>query len=231
MIVVALVPGAGMGRRIGPSARKPFFEIGGLPIMAHTLKLLQSITAITEIIPVLRNSDIDDTLALVEQYRIDKVGRIAPGGAERQNSVYNGLKLLGSSTDIVLVHDAVRPFASRKMVEEIILQASRGISAVPGLPVKDTIKEVSGDGIVISTLQRSRLMAVQTPQAFPFLTLKKAYDKAAAEGFFATDDAALVEHMGETVKIVQGSYENIKITTAGDLALAEFIYKNREGIT
>ncbi len=228
MTVVALVPGAGLGRRIGPSARKPFFEIGGLPIMAHTLKLLQSITAVTEIIPILRDSDMEDTLALVESYGIGKVRRIASGGAQRQDSVYNGLKLLEDGTDIVLVHDAVRPFASRKMVEEIIQAASMGTGAVPGVPVKDTIKEVDDENFVASTLQRNRLVAVQTPQAFPCVMLKKAYDQAAAEGFLATDDAALVEHMGERVKIVAGSYENIKITTPGDLVLAESIYKKRE---
>lgn len=227
MIVVALVPGAGMGRRIGPSARKPFFEIGGLPIMAHTLKLLQSITAITEIIPILRDSDMEDTLALMESYGIDKVRRIASGGAERQDSVYNGLKLLKDGTDIVLVHDAVRPFASRKMVEEIIQVASTGTGAVPGVPVKDTIKEIDDGGIVSSTLQRNRLIAVQTPQAFPCVMLQKAYDQAAAEGFLATDDAALVEHMGECVKVVEGSYENIKITTIDDLVLAESILQRK----
>jgi len=225
MIVVALVPGAGMGRRIGSSARKPFFEIGGVPIMAHTLKLLQSITVITEIIPILRSSDMEDTFGLVEAYGIKKVRRIASGGAERQDSVYNGLKLLEDETDIVLVHDAVRPFASRKMVEEVILEASMGTGAVPGVPVKDTIKEIDDNSIVLSTLQRNRLIAVQTPQAFPFLMLKKAYAQAAIKGFFATDDAALVEHMGECVKIVEGSYDNIKITTPGDLVLAESIYK------
>ncbi len=217
-----------MGRRIGPSARKPFFEIGGMPIMAHTLKLLQSIPSITEIIPILRDSDMEDTLGLVEDYGIDKVRRIASGGAERQDSVYNGLKLVAGETDIVLVHDAVRPFASREMIEKIILEASMGTGAVPGVPVKDTIKEIDDNNIVLSTLRRNRLIAVQTPQAFPCLMLKKAYAQAAVKGFLATDDAALVEHMGECVKIVEGSYDNIKITTPDDLVLAESIYQTQK---
>jgi len=228
--VTAIVPGAGLGRRIGKGARKPFLEIAGRPVIQWTLELLESVEAVGEIIPVLRKEDMEDVVALVEACRFRKVRRIAPGGEERQASVYNGLRLVREPfPQLVLVHDAVRPLASRELVARVIEAALPGAAVVPGVPVQDTIKEVDDRGRVTATPRRDVLRAVQTPQVFPFAPLIKAHKEAVAgkRCGWSTDDAALIERFGGTVRVVEGERTNIKITTPLDLILAEAILKER----
>lgn len=224
-----LLPAAGLGQRMGGHTRKPFLELGGMPIILHALKLFQSIPEITEIIPIIKDEDREAVARLCREHGILKAGRMAEGGVERQDSVANGFRLLDPHTAIVMVHDAVRPFVTSGIVMAVLQQADRGTGAVPGVTPKDTIKRVDGRGRVLSTPDRAGLVAVQTPQAFPYEMLKAALEKARCENFYSTDEAALVEHMGEPVVIIEGSYENIKVTTPGDLILAETILERRDG--
>jgi 2-C-methyl-D-erythritol 4-phosphate cytidylyltransferase len=235
--VVAIVPAAGLGKRFGPGTNKSFQTLGGKPIVVWSLEKLEAAVEVIEIIPVLKMEDMEEGLEVLEKYGISKVKRIAPGGKERQDSVYNGLKLIEDKNYIVLIHDGVRPLIEKELIEKTIKElqfattpVSRGSEAVPkgfdgvvlGVPLKDTIKEAE-DGIVKKTLKRDALWAVQTPQVFFYKNILAAYEKAMKEGVYFTDDAALVERYGGKIKVVMGSYRNIKITTPEDLAIAEFL--------
>ncbi len=218
--VVAIVPAAGVGRRFGGSVRKTFVELNGLPLLVHTLRSLNALEFISDIIPVLREEDIEAGQELISKYGLDKVRQIAPGGQERQDSINNALKLIDREC-IVMVHDGARPVFS-DTVAAALLQNLEGVDGViPGLPMKDTIKEVDADGMVISTANRERLRSIQTPQAFRSSVIKKAYAEAYSDGFYGTDDAALVERAGGRVKVIPGDPYNIKVTTQEDLEMLE----------
>jgi 2-C-methyl-D-erythritol 4-phosphate cytidylyltransferase len=231
--VIAIVPAAGLGKRFGKGTNKSFQVLGGRPLIIWSLKALQAAEEVCEIIPVLKAEDMELGQRLLEEEGFPKIRRIAPGGKERQDSVYNGLRHIEDNNGIVLIHDGVRPLISTHLVEELIKQMSDAIrnkekcdGIIPGVPVKDTIKETE-DGFVKKTLKRGSLWAIQTPQAFPYKKILGAYDEAAREGYYATDDAALIERYGGTVKVIMGSYTNIKITTPEDLYSAEALLKNR----
>jgi 2-C-methyl-D-erythritol 4-phosphate cytidylyltransferase len=224
--IVAIVPGAGIGKRFGPGTNKPFEFLGGKPLMIWVLETLEAIDEISEIIPVIKNENMGFSAELIEEYRISKVRRIAPGGPERQDSVYSGLRLVEDRESIVLVHDGVRPLLEPVHVREAIAALCDCDGVVVGVPVKDTVKEVSG-GMIRKTYDRSRLWAIQTPQVFRYAVLLAAHEKAIAEAFYATDDSALVERYGGVVRIVQGSYTNIKITTPEDVQIAELFLNTR----
>jgi 2-C-methyl-D-erythritol 4-phosphate cytidylyltransferase len=222
MNTTALIPAAGMGRRMGASINKQYLELAGRPILAHTLALFEKSPDIDRIIVISPQQEIPFCREqVVNRYDFRKVRDIVAGGAERQDSVRNGLSALSDAQgdDIVLVHDGVRPFMPAALLPEVIATAQRVGGCVVGVPVKDTVKEVS-DHRVVGTPARERLWLAQTPQAFPFSILRQAYDRALVENFRGTDDASLVERLGLPVAMVQGSYRNIKITTPEDLALA-----------
>lgn len=226
--VTVLIPAAGAGKRMGKAPAKQFLMLGDKPILAHTLLAFQRTTEIDEIIPILSEEDLETCLGkIIEGYHITKVKTLVVGGKERQDSVGNGLHKLEKDAAIVLVHDAVRPFVTPEMIKETVDYAKRGECVTVGVPIKDTIKEVTDQGIVRHTLDRSRLWAIQTPQAFPVKTLKHAYEEAFKKRMYGTDDATIVERMGGAVRVLMGSYENIKITTPEDLMLAEEILKRR----
>lgn len=226
--VTVLIPAAGMGRRMGKAVAKQFLPLGDKPMLAHTLLAFQRAAEIDEIIPILSKEDMESCLRdIIEQYHITKVKTLVVGGKERQDSVMNGLMKLDKDASVVLVHDGVRPFVTAEMIRESVELAKKGECVVVGVPLKDTIKEVDDKGLVRHTLERSRLWAIQTPQAFPFKALKRAYEESYQHRIFGTDDAMLVERAGGKVRVIMGSYENIKITTPGDLVLAEEILKRR----
>jgi len=226
--VTVLVPAAGMGKRMGKPVAKQFLMLGDKPLLAHTLLAFQRASEIDEIIPILSHDDMQNCLGeIIEQYHITKVKTLVAGGKERQDSVANGLHKLEKDSSIVLVHDGVRPFVTAEMIKMCVDHAKKGECVAVGVPIKDTIKEVSAEGIVRKTLERNKLWAIQTPQAFPVKTLKHAYEEAARQRIFGTDDAMLVERAGGTVRVLMGSYENIKITTPEDLLLAEEILKRQ----
>ncbi len=224
--VIAIVPAAGLGRRFGPGSNKPFHQLLGKPLIVWSLEVLNRLKEIKEVIPVLKEEDMEKGVEIFERYELSKVKRIAPGGRERQDSVYSGLRLLKEKTDIVLIHDGARPLIE----DSIVRSALRGIpgfdGVVVGVPVKDTIKEVQ-DEIVKKTLRREMIWAVQTPQVFLYGSIMNAYRRAMEEKFYSTDDSALLERNGGKVKVLMGSYSNIKITTPEDISVAEVLLKER----
>jgi 2-C-methyl-D-erythritol 4-phosphate cytidylyltransferase len=238
--VVAIVPSAGMGKRFGYEKNKPFHLLHGIPLFIWPLKALAAIPEIEEIIPVVKEQDLMTAAELIEDYQISKIKRIAPGGKERQDSVYNAIKILDESAAVVLIHDGARPLIDADLIRRVLVGLQDCDGAVAAVPAKDTIKEAKRqktedrrqktedskqqseeDIIVERTLNRSLLWAVQTPQAFHFNKIREVYEKAMADKYYATDDAALIERYGGTVKIVMGSYRNIKITTLEDIDIAE----------
>ncbi len=228
--IAAIVPAAGLGRRFGPGENKSLYEFMGKPLVVWALQALQSVDEIGEIIPVVKEEDLKAAADLVERYKIAKVRSIVPGGRERQDSVYNGLRALDKETSIVVIHDGARPLVDALLIKNSISELDGFDGIVAGVPVKDTIKEVQGKGpedglIVRRTLDRNVLWAVQTPQTFHYAKIREAHGKAHAEGFYATDDAALIEHYGGRVRIIRGSYLNLKITTQEDVNIAETLYR------
>ncbi len=228
----AVIPAAGMGKRMGASINKQYLLLKGKPIVAHTLQLFQDSPAISGIILVIPADEIPYCREeVVERFSLSKVIEIVPGGKERQHSVMNGLSVLkryAGDEDVVVIHDGVRPFIDEKMLQESIALASEGSGALTGVPVKDTIKVVE-NGFVIDTPDRSALWHAQTPQSFRYGLILQMHEMAAQEGFLGTDDCSLLERYGEKVRIITGSYRNIKITTPEDLLLAEEFIKNPGG--
>lgn len=224
--VIAVVPSAGAGRRFGGAINKPFVSLLGRPIIIRTLETLAAVPGIREIVPVVKESDMDIFSEMLDQYSVSRVRRIVPGGKERQDSVFNGLSVIDDHECIVLVHDGARPLIEPTVIEEAIEKLEGYDGVVVGAPVKDTIKEVRED-IIAGTLQRELLWQVQTPQIFRFETIYDAYQKARQESFLSTDDSALVERYGGRIRMVRGHYTNIKITTPEDLQIAELLLRQR----
>lgn len=207
---------------MGKGTKKQFLLLGGLPVLAHTLRKFEEIPEVKEIIPIVPEDEMEHCLEkCVECQGLKKVKRVVPGGNQRQDSVYNGLRALSPDTDVVLVHDGVRPFITAGLVKELISSLAGCDGAILAVPAKDTLKEVSKDRIVRKTLDRSNCFQVQTPQAFRYRVLMDAFQKAYAEKYYGTDEASLVEKCGGKVRVVSGSYFNIKITTPEDMILAE----------
>ena len=227
--IVAVVPAAGLGKRLGPGTNKPFLSILDNPIIIWTLEALSSVSEISEIIPVFRESDMESGIALCERYRLSKVKRMAPGGKERQDSVYNGLRLLQSDTGIVVIHDGARPLIESSLVKQAIADIEGFDGVIAGVPVKDTIKEIKNT-IVKKTIKRDSLWSIQTPQVFRYGSIMEAYARAMEEGFYSTDDSALMERTGCRIRLVIGSYDNIKVTTPDDIPFAEMLLRKRAGL-
>ncbi len=226
--VTALIPAAGMGRRMGRAVAKQFLPLGDKPMLAHTLLAFQRASEIDEIIPILSEEDMEHCLAdVIEAFHITKVRTLVVGGKERQDSVLNGIGKLEKDAAVVVVHDGVRPFVTAEMIRECVDLARKGESVTVGVPLKDTIKQVDERGVILRTLDRGKLWAIQTPQAFPAKTLRMAHEESYRKKVAGTDDATLVERAGGAVRVIMGSYDNIKITTPEDLILAEEILRRR----
>jgi 2-C-methyl-D-erythritol 4-phosphate cytidylyltransferase len=219
--VTAIVVSAGVGKRLGQD--KTFLDLGGRPVIAWSIVALQQSSSISEIIVVLHKTSLDAGRKLVAHNRWSKVHAVCEGGELRQDSVRNGLSAV-SGCDAVLIHDGARPFLTDALIEDGIEAAAQTGAAAAAVEVKDTIKQVDDSGIVSQTLHRSRLRAVQTPQVFRLNVIRKAYELLSGE---FTDDAAIVERAGYKVKLYTGDYNNIKITTPDDLALAEILARGR----
>lgn len=226
--VAAIIPAAGSGLRMGLPAPKQFLELGGIPVLIHTLRVFQQIGAIGHIIVVVPQESCSVTRDLVLHYQLDKIDAVIAGGKERQDSVFAGLEILPAEVELVLVHDGVRPFVPVSVVENCLLEAEKSGAAMAAVPVKDTLKSVSSRNVIMDTVDRSGVWQAQTPQAASKSLLKKAYNAAAAEkNFVATDEAGLLQLIGQPVKVVEGSELNIKITRAEDLVLAKAILMER----
>lgn len=223
MKVIALVPAAGMGKRMGAEINKQYLLLAGKPILAHTLQVFEDAPFVDDVYVITPETEIPFCREhVVERYGLSKVRRIVAGGAERQHSVMNGLQALdgGGDDDVVLIHDGVRPFVPLRVLERAVEVARRHDGALVAVPAKDTIKVVV-DGIITATPAREELWLAQTPQGFRYSVIRAAHEIAAAEHYLGTDDASLVERMGKQVHVVVGDYRNIKITTPEDLVLAE----------
>jgi len=220
----ALIPAAGMGKRMGASINKQYLQLAGMPIVARTISVFENASCIDGILLVTPTDEIPYCREhVVEAYGFRKVVAIVPGGKERQNSVMNGLQALQGrmgEDDVVLIHDGVRPLISPELLQKSIDVARVCDGALVAVPAKDTIKTVR-DGLVIATPDRETLWQAQTPQAFRFSVIYAAHLAAEQERFMGTDDASLVERRGGAVRIVHGDYRNIKITTPEDIVLAE----------
>jgi len=207
---------------------KPFLELGGVPVIIHTLRKFEQCSAIDHCIVVLPSEQAAEFLSLANKYGLRKISRVVSGGQERQDSVYKGLSAIESNkVEVVAVHDGVRPFVTPDQIAAVVEKAKQSGAAILAVPAVDTIKQVAG-GKIIATLERSRIYHAQTPQAFRYPIIREAYERAQAEGVLATDDASLVERLGAPVYIVEGSPNNIKITRPSDLAIAELILKENQ---
>jgi 2-C-methyl-D-erythritol 4-phosphate cytidylyltransferase len=222
---IAIIPAAGVGARMQSDRAKQMLEIGGAPLLIHTLKRFEACDAVDHIILVLQPDLTDGVLGLISRFAIKKVSRVVAGGAERQDSVYRGLQVLDEGdTGVVAIHDAVRPFVRPGEIKQVIERAASAGAAIMALAATDTIKQVKA-GRIQRTLDRRRICHAQTPQAFKFSIIREAYDKAYQDGFIGTDDSQLVERLGRPVSVVEGSPINIKITRPLDLCLAEAILR------
>lgn len=225
---VALVPAAGRGLRMGGSIPKQFLALGGQPLILHSLRVLQASSVITEIVLAVPHNEMDYSLKeIVAKHHFTKVTKVVPGGHERQDSVRHALEAVHDDVDVVLVHDAVRPFLTEHMVAGVVKAARAKGAAIIALPMKDTVKQVRADHVIERTIDRGSLWLAQTPQAFRRDWLLAAHRKAHAEGVRATDDAYLIEWAGHPVSVVEGSGENIKVTRPEDLVIAEAILASR----
>ena len=224
--VSVIIPSAGVGKRMGmlPGGMgKQFIDLQGSPLISHTIRKFEGSRYVDEIIVVCPPDIVHYVKKdIVETYQFTKVRSIVPGGKERQDSVYAGFKNL-NRTDMVLVHDGVRPFVRTEKIDELIEVCSISGAALLAVRVKDTVKMQDAEQNVKVTLDRSVLWNVQTPQAFDYEILEQAFDKARGEFFYGTDEGMLVEKLGTKIRIVEGDYDNIKITTPDDLLFAEYI--------
>jgi 2-C-methyl-D-erythritol 4-phosphate cytidylyltransferase len=241
MKVVVIIPAAGLGTRMlpasdakskKPSASKQFSELGGTPILIHTLRKFALSPEISEIYVALRANEIAGFRTRLENdggNLSKKKVELVEGGEHRQQSVAHAIAAVSAAPDdIVLVHDAVRPFVTEDIIHDVIKAVRKYGAAIAGMPAMDTIKQVeriSEGAIITATIPRERVVMAQTPQGFRYSVLKKAFDEATADGFLGTDEASLVERSGHQVAVVMGSPRNIKITTPADMELAEFFLK------
>lgn len=241
MKVFAIIPAAGLGTRMAPvsSAKDPkphlskqFTELAGTPILIHTLRRFAAVDEVSEIWIALRENEIESFRERLQK-ETDAAQRkkieLVVGGEHRQQSVQHALnRIAAAADDIVLVHDAVRPLVSSDVIHEVIAAARKYGAAIAGLPAVDTVKQVdrTAEGAIIkATIPRASIVLAQTPQGFRYALIKKVFDEAAADGFTGTDEASLAERAGHDVAVVMGSPKNIKITSPGDMELAEFYLK------
>lgn len=221
-----VIPAAGQGKRMKAGKNKLLLSLRGLPVIIRTLQVFEKDSNCEGIILAVQPEERQLFTDLIRQYQIAKVRGLADGGKERQHSVYNGLKQIGKD-GIVLVHDGARPFITADIIQELVVQAEAAGAAVVAVPVKDTIKRVE-NGKVAETVERTSLWSVQTPQAFRVSALLNAHEQAERDGFLGTDDASLAERIHLPVQIVEGDYDNIKLTTPEDLFVAEAIIQKRK---
>ena len=220
-MVTVIFPAAGLSRRMKINTNKNFLELGGESVLVRTLKTFSKSARVKNLIVVVAESEIAEVEKILSVEKNLKPYKIVVGGSERQYSIANGLKFLPEDTEIILVHDAARPLVSQTVIENVIDAAEKFGGAIAAVPAKNTIKFVDAENFVKSTPPRSELVEVQTPQGFRKNILLRAYKKAEEENFLGTDDASLVERLGEKIKIVTSDYKNIKITTPEDLKIAE----------
>src|SRR3984885_4371951 len=226
--IAVIVPAAGLGTRMGADQPKQFLELDGVPLIIFTLRRLASCPAITDFLISTRAEDVMSLQDKVAKAALGRPAKVIHGGDTRQQSVANALAQVDPSTELVLVHDAVRPFVTREQIERVIAEARARGAAILGLPAIDTIKEVKRASLpedvalISATISRESIVLAQPPQAFTCSLLRDAFRKAQQDGVTASDESALVERFGHDVFVVLGSERNIKITRPSDMDLARF---------
>lgn len=226
--IAAIVPAAGLGTRMGADQLKQFLELDGLPLIIFTLRRLAACAAITDFFIATRADDVVFLEDKVAKAGLGRPARVIHGGDTRQQSVANALAQVDPSTEIVLVHDAVRPFVTLEHIERLIAEVRGRGAAILGIPAIDTVKEVKRASLprdvalISATIPRERIVLAQTPQVFSYPLLRDAFRKAQEDGITASDEAALVERFGHDVFVVLGSERNLKITRPADMDLARF---------
>ena len=231
--IAAILPAAGLGTRMGADKPKQFLELDGAPITILTLRRIASCEMVTDIIVATRADNVAGLEERIARERFKQNVSVVRGGDSRQESVAQALEQIPSDTEIVLVHDAVRPFVTREQIARVIEEARKTRAAILGIPAMDTVKEVKRASLpedvalITATIPRERVVLAQTPQAFSAKLLKEAFARAQADGVTASDEAGLVERLGCEVHVVLGSERNIKITKPTDMELARF-YLERE---
>lgn len=220
--ISVLIPAAGHGKRMKSSVKKPYLMLGEKPILSHTIDRFEQNTVVDEIYVIVDESDFQVCHdEVIKPFHYRKIGGLVPGGETRQESVFNGLRALSDDVDFVVVHDGVRPFIDDDIMFGCLEATEEFGAAISAVPVKETIKVADAHLLIDHTPQRDRLWRVQTPQVFRKSILIAAHENAIQNGISAPDDAALVEELGLPVKLVMGSYQNLKLTTQEDLRFAE----------
>jgi 2-C-methyl-D-erythritol 4-phosphate cytidylyltransferase len=231
--IAAILPAAGLGTRMGAGAPKQFLELDGVPILILTLRRIAVCSLVTSIIISTRADEIERLQSLISREKFSQPIKIVKGGDTRQESVAQALITVSEDTDLVLIHDAVRPFVTVDQITRVIEEARRCKAAILGIPAMDTVKEVKRASLpedvalITATVPRERVVLAQTPQVFDAKLLKEAFALAAADGVNASDESGLIEKLGHDVHVVLGSERNIKITKPADMDLARF-YLNAE---
>ncbi len=226
--VWAIIPAAGMGVRMGGGTPKQFLSLDGVPIFIHTLRKFAASEGIDEIFLALRAEDRERAQKDIDREHFQKPVRLVAGGATRQETVARALAEVPSTAEVVVVHDAVRPFIELEMIERVVEAARKNGAAILGIPSVDTVKQVERQTI-LGSIPRERIVLAQTPQGFRATVVREAFARAAADGFNGTDEASLVERLGYPVTVLMGSDRNIKITKPSDLPLARlYIAQERE---
>jgi len=219
MSVVAIIPAAGWGVRMGSPTPKQFLSLEGVPIFVHTLRKFVACETVDEILLGLRAEDTERAQNEIERGCLARPVRLVEGGPSRQETVARCLEQVPADTEVVLVHDAVRPFIELEMIPRVIAAARQEGAAILGIPSVDTVKQVQRH-LILGSIPRERIVLAQTPQAFRYPIIREAYARAAADGFHGTDDSSLAERLGYNVTVIMGSDRNIKITKPSDLPLA-----------
>ena len=228
-MVSVIFPAAGAGRRMKAGKNKVLLPLAGVPILLRSLQKFSAVEKVAQLVVVVAEEEVAFVRQLLGEVQGLKPWCVVSGGSERQYSIANSLAHLDAAADIVLVHDAARPLVSQRTIEAVIKAADEKGAAIAAVRAKNTIKVVADDGRVEATPPRERLWEVQTPQGFRRALLLAAYERAAADGFLGTDDASLVERLGEAVCVVESDYRNLKITTPEDLWLAEALLAHSLG--
>lgn len=221
-----IIVAAGSGSRMKANINKQFIKLDDKEIITYTIEKFYNNENINDIVIVVKEGEAEFfKKEILDKYSFNNI-KIAYGGKERQDSVYNGIKALDKNCKYVLVHDGARPFVNEEIINRLLEEVKKFKSVVVGVPVKDTIKVVNSNNDIVDTPNRSTLWSVQTPQAFDCNVIKRAYEDAFENDFYGTDDAMLVERIGYTVKIIYGSYNNIKVTTPEDIDMGIQILKS-----
>lgn len=228
-MIAAIIVAAGQGVRMGTDLRKQYIHLVGRPILARTVQVFDKCAEIDCLKLVVPKQELDFCCQqILDPIKPEKPIQLIPGGPSRQDSVYNGLQAIAETEGYVLIHDGVRPLVSAELIKACLSGARQHQACIPALPVVETLKKINAEGIIKQTIDRKQLCMAQTPQVFSLSLIKEAYNQAHANKWQATDDAALVERMGHSVKIIPGLRENIKITTPDDLLWAEAFLRLRE---